>query len=158
MIKCCIRSAASYSAETWTLRKSDQKYVGSFEMWCWEGMDKSICTHRVSNKKILHRVKDDRNLLHKIKQKKADWIGHTLRRYCFVKHVIERKIERRTELVRRGGRRRKQLLDDFKEMRVYCKLKEEVLDRCLLGARCGRSCGPVVRQTVELMNTLPVLI
>ena len=43
-------------------------------------------------------------------------------------------------------------------MRVHCKLKEEVLDRCLLGARCGRSCGPVVRQTVELMNTLPVLI
>jgi hypothetical protein len=26
---------ASYIAETWTLRKVDQKYLGSSEIWCW---------------------------------------------------------------------------------------------------------------------------
>ena len=35
-------------------------------------MDKIIWTDRVSNKEVLHRVKGDRNLLHKIKRKKAD--------------------------------------------------------------------------------------
>jgi hypothetical protein len=28
---------AMYSVETWTLKKLDQKYLGSFEMWCGEG-------------------------------------------------------------------------------------------------------------------------
>jgi hypothetical protein len=30
---------AWYGAETWTLRKADQKYLDSFEMWCWRRMD-----------------------------------------------------------------------------------------------------------------------
>jgi hypothetical protein len=35
----------------------------------------------------------------------------------------------------RRGRRRKQLLDDLKEKRRYCKLKEEALDRTLWRTR-----------------------
>jgi len=33
------------------------------------------------------------------------------------------------------GRRHKQLLDDLKEKRAYCKLQEEALDRTLVGAK-----------------------
>jgi len=33
------------------------------------------------------------------------------------------------------GRQRKQLLDDLKEKRAYCKLQVEALDRTLLGAK-----------------------
>ena len=36
LIKCYIWSMALYGAETWTLRAADQKYLESFEMWCWE--------------------------------------------------------------------------------------------------------------------------
>jgi hypothetical protein len=46
----------------------------------------------------------------------------------------------------RRGRRRRQLLDDVKEKRRYCKLKEEALDRKLWRTRFGRGYGPVVRQ------------
>jgi hypothetical protein len=34
LVKCYIWSIALYGAETWTLRKVDQKYLESFEMWC----------------------------------------------------------------------------------------------------------------------------
>ena len=34
-------------------------------------------------------------------------------------------------MIERRERRRKQLLDDLKETPVYCKLKEEALDRTL---------------------------
>jgi hypothetical protein len=34
-VKCYIWSIALYGAESWTFRKVDQKYVESFEMWCW---------------------------------------------------------------------------------------------------------------------------
>jgi hypothetical protein len=50
--------------------------------------------------------------------------------------------------VRRGKRRRK-LLDDFKEMRGYSYLKEEALDPTIWRAGFGRGFGPVVRQTTE---------
>jgi hypothetical protein len=45
--------------------------------------------------------------------------------------VIEGKLDGRIEMTRRGRRRRKQLLDDLKETRRYCKLKEEAPDRTL---------------------------
>jgi len=40
LIKCYIWSMALYSAETWALRAVDQKYMESFEMWCWRRMEK----------------------------------------------------------------------------------------------------------------------
>jgi len=97
-------------------------------------------------------------LLHKIKRKKTNWIGHIWRRYCLVKCVTEGKIEGRIEVLKRGRKSCKQLLDDLKEMSGYCKLKDEALDRSLLGARCGRRHGPVVRQAMELRNALSVLM
>jgi hypothetical protein len=67
-----------YGAETWTLRKVDQKYQESFDMWCWRNMEKIIWTDHVRNEEVLHRVKEERNNLHTIKRRKATWIGHNL--------------------------------------------------------------------------------
>jgi len=49
----------------------------------------------------------------------------------------------------RRGRRRRKLLDDFKEKRGYSHLKEEALDRTMWRARFGRGFGPVVGQTTK---------
>jgi hypothetical protein len=103
----------------------------------------------LETKQVLHRVKEDRNIVHTIKRRKANWIGHILRRNCLLKHVIEGKLEGRIEMTGRRGRRRKQLLDDLKEKRRYWKLKEEELDRTKWRTRFGRGYGPVVRQTTE---------
>jgi hypothetical protein len=93
-------------------------------------------------------VKEERNIVHTIKRRKANWIGHILRRNCLLKHVIEETLEGRIEVTGRRGRRRKQLLDDLKEKRSYWKLKEEALDRTVWRTRFGRVCG-LVRQTKE---------
>jgi hypothetical protein len=45
----------------------------------------------VKNEKVLHRVKEERNILYTIKRRDANWIGHMLRRNCLLKHVIEGK-------------------------------------------------------------------
>jgi hypothetical protein len=44
--------------KTWTLQKVlvDQKYLESFEMWCWKRMEKISWTDRVNNEAVLHRV------------------------------------------------------------------------------------------------------
>jgi hypothetical protein len=87
-----------YGAETRTLRKVDQKYLESFEMWCWRRMEKISWTDRVRNEEVLHRVKEERNILHTIKRRKANWIGNILRRNCLLKHVIEGKLEGKIQM------------------------------------------------------------
>jgi hypothetical protein len=96
-------------------------------MWCWRRLEKISWTDRVRNEEVLQRVNEERNIVHTIKRRKANWIGHMLCRNCVLKHVIEGKLEGRIEMTGRRGRRRKQLLDDLKEMKRYCKLKEEAL-------------------------------
>jgi hypothetical protein len=123
LVKCCIWSIALYGAETWTLQKLDQKLQESFEMWCWRMMEKISWTNRVRNKEVLQRVKEERNILQRIKRRKANWIGHILHTNCLLKHVIEGKIEGRIEMTGRRGRRHKQLLDNLKDKRGYWKLR-----------------------------------
>jgi hypothetical protein len=81
------------SAETWTLRNVAQKYLEGSEMWCWRRTEKIIWADIVRNKEVLHRVKEERNILHTIKRRKANWIGHILRRNRLLKHIIEGMIE-----------------------------------------------------------------
>jgi hypothetical protein len=50
-----------------------------------------------------------------INSRKANWISHILRRNCFIKHIIETKIEGRIDVVGRRERRRKQLPDELKK-------------------------------------------
>ena len=75
--------------------------------------------------------KDMHYTLQTIKGRNVDRIGHILLKHCLLKHVTEGKVERRIEMTRRRGRRRRKLLDDLSEKRGYWKLKEEALDRTL---------------------------
>jgi hypothetical protein len=46
-------------------------------------------TEHVRNEEVLLRVKEQRNILHEISKRKANWIGHILRRNCLPQQVIE---------------------------------------------------------------------
>jgi hypothetical protein len=80
---------------------------------------------------VLHRAEDERNVLYKIKIRKDKLVSHKLHRNCLLKHVTARKIEGRVQVMRRCGRRGKQLLDGLKENRGYWILKQEALDNAL---------------------------
>jgi hypothetical protein len=84
----------------------------------------------VRNEEVLHRIKGERNIIHTVKRRKANWVGHILRRNCLIKDVIEGRIGR-IEVRERRGRRYKQLLDYLKENGGCWRLKEEALDRTL---------------------------
>jgi len=44
-------------------------------MWSWR-MEKISWTNCVKNEEVLHRVKEDKNVLHAIKQRKTNWIDN----------------------------------------------------------------------------------
>jgi hypothetical protein len=103
----------------------------------------------VRNADLLLRVKEQRNILPEMRKRKANWIGHVLRRNCLLQRVTEGKIQGGIEVTGRQGRRRRKLLDDLKEKKGYSHLKEEALVRTKWRARFGRGFGPVVRQTAK---------
>jgi hypothetical protein len=75
-VKCYVWSIALYGAETWKLRTVDQKHLESSEMWCWRRMEKISWTDHVRNEEVLLSVKEQRNILHEIRKRKANWIVH----------------------------------------------------------------------------------
>jgi hypothetical protein len=60
-------------------------------------MEKISWSDLERNKDVLFRVKEQRNILHEIRKREANWIGHILRRNCLLQRVIKGKI--------RGGSR-----------------------------------------------------
>ena len=106
-----------------------------------------VATNLVRKEEALYGVKENRNNLHRVKRRKVNMFGYLLRWNRHLEHVIGWNIVGRVDVRRRGGRKRKQLLDDLKETRGLWKLKEKALDRILWKTHIGRSNGPVVRQT-----------
>ena len=88
------------------------------------------------------RVNEQRNILHEIRKRKANWIGHILRRNCLLNQVMEGTIKGEMEVTRR----RKKLLDDLKGRTGYSHLNEETINRTKWRNRFGGGFGPVVRQ------------
>jgi len=101
------------------------------------------------NEEVLLRVKEQRNILHQTRKRKANWIGHVLRRNCLLQQVTEGKIQGGIEVTGRQGRRRRKLVDDLKERRGYSHLNEEALDCTMWRAGFGRGFGLFVRQTAK---------
>ena len=73
-------------------------------------MEKIKWSEKVTNEQVLERIGEKRTLLNNILCRKANWIGHILRRNCLLRDVIEGQM---TE-VKGVGRRRTQLIDGLR--------------------------------------------
>jgi hypothetical protein len=93
LVKCSVWSIALYGAETWTLRAEDQKRLESFKMWCCRRMEKIIWNDHVRKEEVLLRIKEQRNILHEIRKRKTNLIGHILCRNCLLQRVTEGKLQ-----------------------------------------------------------------
>jgi len=65
----------------------------------------------VRSEVVVHGVKEEANIVYKVKRRKTNWIGYMLRKNFLLKHITEEKIE----WMKRRGRMCKQLLDDLKK-------------------------------------------
>ena len=74
-------------------------------------MEKIKWSEKVTNEQVLDKM----TLLNNILRRKANWIGHILRRNCLLHDAIEGQMIE----VKGVGRRRTQLLDDLRNGRRY---------------------------------------
>jgi hypothetical protein len=63
----------------------------------------------------LREVKEERNIIHTLKRREANWIGHILLGNC-LRHVVEGKVEGKIEVSGRRVRGSKQLPGNEKVM------------------------------------------
>jgi hypothetical protein len=94
-------------------------------------MEEISWTNHVRSEEVLIRVKEQIIILREISKRKANWIGHILRRNYLLQQVFEGKIEEGVDVTERRERIRRKLLYDLKERRGYSHLKEEALDRSM---------------------------
>ena len=66
-------------------------------------MEKIICSEKVTNEEVIEHKGEKRTFLNNALRRKANWIGHILRRNCILHDAIEGQ---KTE-VRGVGRRRR---------------------------------------------------
>ena len=123
---------------------------------CWRRTKKISWNDRERNE-VLHGDKGERNIVYKLERKKANWIGYIWRGNCFLKHVIEEKIEGKIDVTRRRGRS-KQLLDDFEENRGLSKLKEKRIDRTVWRTRFGSKADYMMTTTMMMLMLVMMAI
>ena len=109
-------------------------------------MEKISWTDGAKIEELLHRAREESNILRATKQRKTIWTGHILRKNCLLKHVKESQKRRGDE------KRRKQLLDELKAGGSYGNFKEKVLHHYL-----WRICllGPIARETKQYVSQKP---
>jgi len=97
MIKTLILSDVLFGSETWTMRKEDVKRLEACEMWIWRRMEKISWTEHITNEEVLAGIGDERAMIHTIKKRQRNWIGHILRRFAKEQLLKEKWRERKQE-------------------------------------------------------------
>ena len=137
-LRCYVWSIALYGSETWTLRQFEQRYLKSFEMWCWRRMEKKTWPQKVTNEQVFEHTGEKCTLINNILHRKANWNGHTLRINCLLHDIIEGQM---TE-VKGVGRRRTQLLDDLinAHLHLFRSSSSSFSPQHLLFLKSSRNC------------------
>jgi hypothetical protein len=84
----CLEHCFKWLRDLYTI-KLERKYLENFEMWCWRKMEKIKWSEKVTNEQFLERIVEKRTLINNILHRKANLIGHILRRNCLLHDATE---------------------------------------------------------------------
>ena len=111
-LKVCIFLVAIYGCEAWTISKTDEKKITSFEMKCYRKILRISWTERKTNASVLEQLGlKAPQLLNLIKKQKLSYFGHIKRHSTLKKLFLEGTCEGR----RGRGRPRKRWTQDIGE-------------------------------------------
>ena len=121
IVKVAVRPAMTYGAETWNIKKTQEKKMDVAEM----KMLRWACGHtrldRIENSKIREKMRVT-EVHRKIQEKRLRWYGHMLRREK--DHVTRKTLDMVVEGKRKSGRPRRRWMDCVKEDLMEKRLRE----------------------------------
>jgi len=103
----------------------EKKTLNVYRLLIWRKMEKISWTAHVSNEEVLSLVKEQRCLVHVIKQRQANWIGHD----CLLKTVLEGKMEGKRTRVKPRRKMLDLLMEQEDKKISYQELKRRAEDR-----------------------------
>ncbi|KAL4083943.1 hypothetical protein QTP88_029259 [Uroleucon formosanum] len=123
-------SVALYGCETWVLNKAEQKFLESFEMWCWRRMLRVSWVERRTNENVLNEINETRKILSTIKERRWNMIGHVLRHEELLYIIIEGKMNGKRDRGRPRTSYIKKMISDaglanYKELKRLAENRDE---------------------------------
>ena len=106
LVKAMVFPVVVYGCESWTIKKTEDRRIDAFELWCWRRLLRVPWTARRSNQSILKEISPGCSLVGLMLKLKLQYVGHLMRRAdSFENTLMLRKIEgrRRRERQRRDG-------------------------------------------------------
>lgn len=68
---------ALYCSKTWIINQTEERYLESFEMWCWQRLLRISWMEFCTYDNVLNEIYKPGGLLISIKERKLRLIGHT---------------------------------------------------------------------------------
>jgi hypothetical protein len=91
--KVFVWSVALYGPDSW-VNKAEERYLESFETWCWRRILRVGWTEFLTNDSVLSEIGEPGGLLRSIKERRWKLIGFTLRHEEELHHkILEGQIE-----------------------------------------------------------------
>uniref|UniRef100_A0A8D8SXR8 Craniofacial development protein 2 n=1 Tax=Cacopsylla melanoneura TaxID=428564 RepID=A0A8D8SXR8_9HEMI len=95
LLRCYIFSIMLYGIESWTLTGATTSRLEAFEMWIYRRILRISWMDRITNESVLQRMKKDKEIMHTIKRRKLEYLGHILRnenKYHLLKCILQGKV------------------------------------------------------------------
>ena len=99
LVKAMVFPVVMYGCQSWTVKKSEHRRIGAFELWCWRRFLRALWTTRRSNESILKEINPGCSLEGMVLKLKLQYIGHLMWRVD--------SLEKTLMLGGIGGRRRR---------------------------------------------------
>ena len=80
LVKVTVFLVVMYGCENWTIKKTEQRIIYSFELWCWRRLFRVPWTARRSNQSILKEISPEYSLEGLMLKLKPQYFGHLMRR------------------------------------------------------------------------------
>jgi hypothetical protein len=79
LLDACVFSSLLYACETWTMKKTDMRWMNSFEMKCYRKLLRITWSRHVTIESIRRTLGRQRDIVQKIKERKLSLFGHICR-------------------------------------------------------------------------------
>ena len=80
LVRAIVFPVVMYGCESWTIKKTEHRRIGAFELWCWRRLLRVPWTARRSNQSILKEISPEYSLEGLMFKLKLQYFGHLRRR------------------------------------------------------------------------------